>query len=91
MNIQDHWNNIYAQKAATQVSWFREHLEPSIELIESANLAKDASIIDIGGGASTLIDDLLDLGYENITVLDISQSAHDKTKARLGDRAESVN
>ena len=90
MNKQRHWENIYATKDATGVSWFRQHLEPSLELIESANLKRDAAIIDVGGGASTLVDDLLAVGYTNVTVLDISAAALDATRARLGDQAKAA-
>ena len=90
MSRLEHWNNIYANRPVTEVSWFREHLEPSLELIGSAKLAADAAIIDVGGGASTLVDDLLDRGYSNITVLDVSQAALDKIKERLGVRASGV-
>ena len=90
MDKQQHWNNIYATKDVKGVSWFREHLEPSLELIGSANLSPDAAILDVGGGASTLVDDLLDRGYTNVTVLDISSAALDGTKARLGDRANAA-
>lgn len=91
MDRQSHWENIYKTKGPTNVSWFQPHQEKSLELIESANLSKDAQIIDVGGGASTLIDDLLEKGFENLTVLDISQNALDKTKARLGSKADLVN
>jgi hypothetical protein len=87
MERQDHWETIYTEKGVTEVSWFREHLEPSLELIESANLDRNAAIIDVGGGASTLVDDLLDRGFTNVTVLDISSVALNKTKERLGDRS----
>ena len=90
MNKQEHWDNIYSTKGVKGVSWFREHLEPSLELIESANLSPDAAIIDVGGGASTLVDDLLDRGYTNVTVLDISSAALDSTRARLADRANAA-
>jgi ubiquinone/menaquinone biosynthesis C-methylase UbiE len=91
MNKQKHWEKIYETKEPTNVSWFQTHQRKSLELIESANLNKDAQIIDVGGGASTLIDDLLEKGYQNLTVLDISQNALDKTKARLGSKAGLVN
>lgn len=90
MGRQDHWETIYTERGVNEVSWFREHLEPSLELIESANLKPDAAIIDVGGGASTLVDDLLDRGYTNVTVFDISSSALDKAKERLGDRADAA-
>jgi ubiquinone/menaquinone biosynthesis C-methylase UbiE len=91
MNTQKHWERIYEIKEPTDVSWFQPHLQKSLEMIESANLNADAQIIDIGGGASTLSEDLLDKGFVNLTVLDISANALEKTKARLGDQAALVN
>lgn len=90
MNKQSHWENIYATKEVSSVSWFREHLEPSLELIDSAQLDRAASIIDVGGGASSLVDDLLDRGFSNLTVLDISANSLDKIKSRLGHKAAGV-
>lgn len=74
MDKQKHWENIYETKEPTDVSWFQTHLQKSLELIDSANLDASAKIIDVGGGASTLIDDLLGRGFKNLTVLDISRS-----------------
>jgi len=91
MNRQTHWENIYETKEATGVSWFQPHLEKSLALIESAGLNPDARIIDVGGGASTLADDLLARGFGNLTVLDLAQNALDKTSARLGDKAALVD
>ena len=91
MNKQKHWETIYETKNPTEVSWFKSHLQKSLELIESAKLDTDAQIIDIGGGTSTLVDDLLKRGFKNISVLDISASALNKTKERLGSKAEPVN
>lgn len=88
---REHWENIYATKDATQVSWFREHLEPSLALIDAAQLKSNAHIIDIGGGSSTLVDDLLERGFTNLTVLDISANALDKIKDRLGSKASGVS
>jgi ubiquinone/menaquinone biosynthesis C-methylase UbiE len=90
MDKQHHWENIYSTKDSKGVSWFRKHLEPSLELIESAKLSPDAGIIDVGGGASTLLDDLLERGFTNVTVLDISSAALETTKRRLGDRANAA-
>ena len=90
MNAKTHWENIYASKAPESVSWYRAHLETSLALIERATDARSASIIDIGGGESTLVDDLLLRGYENLTVLDVSETAIEVTKKRLGARAEHV-
>ena len=84
MNAQTHWERIYMEKAPGEVSWFRPHLERSLALIEQVAPDRSSSIIDVGGGESTLVDDLLARGYENITVLDISQSAIDANRKRLG-------
>src|SRR5437016_5098739 len=84
MDPAAHWESIYSQKAPDAVSWYRPHLETSLALIERASGGIFASIIDVGGGESTLVDDLLARGYQNITVLDISQTAIDVTRKRLG-------
>ena len=91
MNTQTHWEKIYTEKAPDAVSWYRPHLETSLELIESAASDFSTSIIDVGGGESTLVDDLLARGYENITVLDISQAAIDVNRKRLGKAFERVH
>ena len=91
MEKQNHWEHIYANKKPTDVSWFQTHLQKSLELIDAARLEKDAQIIDVGGGASTLVDDLLERGFKNPTVLDISDNALDKTKNRLGAKADFVS
>jgi len=90
MDAQTHWENIYDKKAAGAVSWYRPHLETSLELIEHAAPERSAAIIDVGGGESTLVDDLVARRYENITVLDISQIALDVTKKRLVSASEKV-
>jgi len=90
MDVETHWENIHGKKAADAVSWYRPHLETSLELIERAAPVHSASIIDIGGGESTLVDDLLARGYQNISVLDISQIAVDVNKTRLGSAAEHI-
>jgi 2-polyprenyl-3-methyl-5-hydroxy-6-metoxy-1,4-benzoquinol methylase len=90
MSEQEHWENVYATKAPTEVSWFRPHLETSIALIERAVGLRSASIIDVGGGTSSLVDDLIGHGYRNLTVLDISQAALDLAKKRLGEASASV-
>lgn len=91
MNPQSHWDHVYRTKKPTQVSWYRPHLEKSLELIASAAGSLDASIIDVGGGESTLVDDLLDNGYHHLSVLDISPTAVNATRNRLGDRANLVS
>ena len=90
MNVDTHWDKIYREKAPNAVSWYRPHLETSLALIEKAASGRQASIIDVGGGESTLVDDLLANGYQNIAVLDVSQTAIDVTKTRLGPVAEHV-
>ena len=91
MDTQTHWEKIYAEKAPNAVSWYRPHLETSLALIEKAAPGASASVIDVGGGESTLVDDLLARGYESITVLDISQTAIDANKKRLGKPSEGVH
>ncbi len=86
-----HWENVYETKNSDQVSWTQEVPRTSLDFINSFDLAKAAKIIDIGGGESKLVDYLLDEGFENITVLDISAKALDKAKKRLGDKAEKIN
>ena len=88
---KQHWETVYQTKQANEVSWTQETPQTSLDFILSFNLPKSASIIDIGGGDSKLVDFLLDEGYENLTVLDISATALERAKARLGERAEKVN
>jgi SAM-dependent methyltransferase len=91
MNVRTHWDKIYAEKSQGTVSWYRPHLETSLKLIERAAPARPAPIIDVGGGESTLVDDLLARGFQNVSVLDVSQTAVDVTKRRLGAASESVH
>ena len=91
MDAKTHWEKVYATKTPETVSWYRPHLETSVALIERAATGYSTSIIDVGGGESTLVDDLLARSYENITVLDVSQTAIDVTKKRLGLAAEQVH
>lgn len=90
MDAQSYWEHIYETKKPSQVSWYRPHLEKSLALVVAAARKRDASIIDVGGGESTLVDDLLDRGYSRVTVLDISSKAIDVTRERLRERADSV-
>jgi SAM-dependent methyltransferase len=90
MTDTSHWEGVYRQKSASEVSWYQPHLKQSLLLISEARLPTTASIVDVGGGASTLVDDLLGLGYTDITVIDLAASALVQSKERLGDRAESV-
>ncbi len=87
---QQHWENIYQTKNSNEVSWTQEKPNISLQLIQQCNLLKTASIIDIGGGDSNLVDYLLQEGFENITVLDISKKALEKAQQRLGKLAEKV-
>ncbi|MEO7426657.1 MAG: class I SAM-dependent methyltransferase [Fibrobacteria bacterium] len=90
MDPKEHWENIYTTKDHTQVSWYAAHVSSTLDLFTDAQLDKDSRIIDVGGGASTLADDLLDKGYGNLSVLDISSTALDIARTRLGDRADQV-
>jgi 2-polyprenyl-3-methyl-5-hydroxy-6-metoxy-1,4-benzoquinol methylase len=90
MESKDHWEQVYSTRAATQVSWFQAHAALSLKLIEQAAVSRSASIIDVGGGASTLVDDLMANGYEHLTVLDLSGAALATAKSRLGSRADRV-
>ena len=90
MDVQSHWEKIYTEKAPDAVSWYRPHLETSLKLVEQVASGPSVSIIDVGGGESTLVDDLLARGYDNVTVLDVSQTAIDANRKRLGKAAERV-
>jgi ubiquinone/menaquinone biosynthesis C-methylase UbiE len=81
---KEHWERVYSSKAPDAVSWFQEHAETSLSFIKKLNLDKNAPIIDIGGGASTLVDDLLLNGYSHLSVLDISGAALEIAKNRIG-------
>ena len=91
MDAKTHWENIYTTKAPDQVSWYRPHLETSLALIKRAARDRAASIIDVGGGESTLVDDLFKQGFRDITVLDVAQAAIDVNKTRLGKKAAGVH
>ncbi len=90
MDPKAHWDNVYRERKPTEVSWYRPHLEVSIELIGQAAPGRDAHILDVGGGEATLVDDLLALGYRNLSVLDLSPTALAVARARLGGAAERV-
>jgi len=85
-----HWDGVYTQKGSEAVSWYRPHLQTSLDLIDSLGLSKDAAIVDIGGGASTLVDDLLERGFSDLTVVDLSEAALDLARERLGERGRPV-
>lgn len=87
---QAHWEHVYSEKKSTEVSWFQQQPQQSLELINATGVDKSARIIDVGGGASTLVDFLLDEGYQDISVLDIAQAAIEQAKSRIGERSKKV-
>lgn len=90
MKPEDHWNHVYETRASDSVSWFQKHAEQSLRLIRATGVPASASIIDVGGGASTLVDDLLQDGYRSLSVLDLSAKALATAQQRLGPRAVGV-
>ena len=90
MSSREHWNGVYASRRADSVSWFKPHLDRSLAFLEAANVSRTAGVIDVGGGASTFVDDLLERGYRDITVLDLSSAALEAARARLGEAASRV-
>ncbi len=90
MQSKDHWEKIYTSKASDAVSWFQPHADRSLNLILGTGVDRDAAIIDVGGGASTLVDDLLENGYANLSVLDLSAAALETARKRLGAKADEV-
>ena len=91
MESKNHWEKVYATKHPSKVSWFQEHAVCSLSILNKTGIPKTASIIDVGGGASTLVDDLLAEGYSDVTVLDLSASALLSARRRLGPLAEMVH
>jgi SAM-dependent methyltransferase len=91
MDARQHWERVYRTKQATEVSWYAPHLDVSLRIIEEAAPGRDSRIIDVGGGEATLVDDLVDRGYLYLSVLDVSATALDVAKARLGERAGAVD
>lgn len=89
-NRKSHWETVYTTKAENEVSWFQENPGPSLELIDLARPSPETAIVDIGGGASRLVDSLIARGFKHVTVLDISQAALDAATTRLGERASEV-
>jgi ubiquinone/menaquinone biosynthesis C-methylase UbiE len=90
MQVKEHWENVYSTKPSTGVSWFQPHAEQSLRFISETGAPLNAPMIDVGGGASTLTDDLLERGYSGITVLDLSSSALAMSKKRIGERSSRV-
>lgn len=91
MSTREHWDEVYRDKSPDSVSWYRPRLEQSLAWVDGCDLDPSAHIVDVGGGASTLVDDLLARGYEQISVADISAEALALARARLGDAASSVD
>lgn len=86
-----HWQKVYQHKDARSVSWFRPHLDVSLDLLRQAGLNTASRLIDVGGGASTLVDDLLEMGLTQLTVLDLSEEALEVARKRLGKKAADVH
>jgi ubiquinone/menaquinone biosynthesis C-methylase UbiE len=90
MQSKEHWEKVYTTKATDTVSWFQPHADLSLDLIKATGVSHDAAIIDVGGGASTLVDDLLANGYTDLSVLDLSAAALTAAQMRLGLQASKV-
>ena len=90
-NQKQHWENVFATRQKTEVSWFQQYPKTSIEFLELFDLPLTANIIDVGGGDSHFVDALLEKGYQNIYVLDISANAIERAKKRLGIKAKNIN
>jgi 2-polyprenyl-3-methyl-5-hydroxy-6-metoxy-1,4-benzoquinol methylase len=90
MQPKDHWEQVYATRPVDAVSWFQPHAEHSLRLIRDTGVAHSAPIIDVGGGASTLVDDLIRAGYSQLTVLDLSATALAAARDRLGAQGDAV-
>jgi ubiquinone/menaquinone biosynthesis C-methylase UbiE len=90
MNLQSHWQSVYNTKSLQEVSWFQPVPQVSLDFLSESGISKDAAIIDVGGGDSFFADYLLNLGYTNITVLDISEAAISRAKKRIGKKANQI-
>ena len=90
MDTKTHWDKVYGTKKPAETSWFRPHLETSVDWIDRVAPDRSASILDVGGGESTLVDDLIARHYRNLTVLDISRTAIDHAKQRLGPASDAI-
>ena len=91
MELKSHWETVYSTKAADAVSWYAPHLQTSLSYVRRTGLPRTAAVIDVGGGEATLVDDLLDAGFSDVSVLDISATALEVARRRLGDRASRVD
>jgi SAM-dependent methyltransferase len=90
MQSKEHWEKVYSTKAVDSVSWFQQRAELSMRLVRDSGISLDAAILDVGGGASVLVDDLLEEGFADITVLDLSGAALAESRRRLGPRGATV-
>ncbi|PIY04843.1 MAG: SAM-dependent methyltransferase, partial [Gallionellales bacterium CG_4_10_14_3_um_filter_54_96] len=90
MDSKTHWETVYSSKSTDEVSWFQPHADLSLNLIKATGAGRGAAIIDVGGGASTLVDDLVAEGYADLTVLDLSAAALKAARKRLGAEADRV-
>jgi 2-polyprenyl-3-methyl-5-hydroxy-6-metoxy-1,4-benzoquinol methylase len=90
LDAKNHWSQIYETKASNQVSWYQDHARLSLDFIHRTGVEKAGQIIDVGGGASTLVDDLVEDGYQHISVLDISSEALNVARQRLGTKASAI-
>lgn len=90
MSTKEHWENIYSTKELNEVSWYQPKPETSIHLIESAAQDKSSRIIDVGGGDSFLMDNLIENGFNDLSVLDISVKALERLKIRLGEQSKEI-
>ncbi len=90
MDRRKHWEQVYSSNATERLGWYESHLQPTLAWIRELGLDKEARIIDVGGGASTLVDDLLEKGYQHLTVLDLSKHALAAVRKRLGAAADRV-
>jgi 2-polyprenyl-3-methyl-5-hydroxy-6-metoxy-1,4-benzoquinol methylase len=89
-NRREHWDAVYASKGEAEVSWFQDTPEPSLELLRLVGARPSSALVDIGGGASRLVDNLVAAGFEDLTVLDLSEAALAAARARLGQKAGKV-
>lgn len=90
-NMEKHWNQIYSEKDYTEVTWFQSYPSVSLKLINSLNLSKDSSILDVGCGATMLLDVLIAEGFQNITAIDLSHSALEQLRQRLSSNQQLIN
>ena len=88
---EQHWQQVYQDKASDQVSWFQTHATTSLALIKQSHLSKQDPIIDVGGGASVLVDELLERDYQHVTVVDLAEAALQQSQQRLAEQAQRVD